>query len=353
MTSYSAPKVRKNAMHNAMRARTGPSISAVVLRARNAWLGVFLLAAILCSWSAAHAQSSSTRAPIRLIIPFAAGSYTDTVARIISPGLSERLGRAIVVDNRPGANGIIGADLAAKATPDGSTLLVGGASVNVVNPGLYKSLPYDPEKDLVAVARIGILPFMLLTNPSVPAANLPELIAYAKKNPGKLAYATPNSITLVGMETLKRNAGVDILSVPYKSSPQAVADLIGGQVQVLIADFATAMPQVRAGKIRLLAVTMSKRSALLPDVPAIDEVVKGFDISAFTALFGPKGMSHEVASRNYEALRAVLTTKDTQDKLASIGFDIAPMGPDAFAPYIHQQIGVWGKLIRAAGVTPE
>lgn len=316
-------------------------------------LGLASLWTLSLSEAQAQAQPTATRAPMRLIIPFAAGSYTDTVARIITPGLSEQLGRNIVVDNRPGANGIIGADLVAKATPDGSTLLVGGASVNVVNPGLYKSLPYDPLKDLVPVARIGLLPFMLVTHPSVPATNVSELIAYAKKNPGKLAYATPNSTTLVGMETFKRSAGVDILSVPYKSSPQAVADLIGGQVQVLIADFATAMPQVRAGKARLLAVTMAKRSALLPEVPTIDEVVKGFDVSAFTALFAPKGTPPAVASRVYDALRAVLATRETQERLASIGFDIAPMGPETFAPYVHTQIGVWSKLIRAAGVTPE
>lgn len=315
------------------------------------------LPAALCVFAAAgafevRAQQSATRAPMRFIVPFAAGSYTDTVSRIISPGLSERLGRNIVIDNRPGANGIIGADLVAKATPDGSTLLVGGASVNVVNPGLYK-LPYDPVKDLVPVARIGILPFMLVTHPSVPVTSVSELIAYAKKNPGKLAYGTPNSTTLVAMETFKRNAGVDILSVPYKSSPQAAADLIAGQVQVLIADFATAMPHVRAGKTRLLAVTMSKRSALLPDVPTIDEVVKGYDFSAFTALFAPKGTSREVASRTFEALRAALATREAQEKLALIGFDIAPMGAESFAPYVHTQIGVWAKLIRAAGVTQE
>lgn len=319
--------------------------------------GSALLAALAVLTAAgafqAHAQPGATRAPMRFIIPFAAGSYTDTVARIVSPGLSERLGRTIVIDNRPGANGIIGADLVAKATPDGSTLLVGGASVNVVNPGLYKSLPYDPVRDLVPVARIGVLPFMLVTHPGVPAASVSELIAYAKKNPGRLAYATPNSTTLVAMETFKRNAGVEILSVPYKSSPQAAADLIGGQVQVLIADFATAMPHVRAGKARLLAVTMVKRSALLPDVPAIGEVVKGFDVSAFTALFAPKGTPRETATRTFEALRAVLATRETQEKLAAIGFDIAPMGPESFAPYVHSQIGIWKKLIQAAGITPE
>ena len=321
--------------------------------ARTVLLCVVSMLPVVVGIDQARAQPAGTRAPIRLIVPFAAGSYTDTVSRIVSPGLAERLGRTIVVDNRPGANGIIAADLVAKATPDGSTLLAGGASVNVVNPGLYKSLPYDPEKDLVPVARIGLLPFMLLTHPGVPATTVAELIAYARKNPGKLAYATPNSTTLVGMETLKRNAGIDILSVPYKSSPQAVADLIAGQVQVLIADFATAMPQVRAGKARLLAVTMAKRSALLPEIPAIDEVVKGFDISAFTALFAPKGTPRAVTTQIFDALRAVLARPEMQERLASIGFEIAPMGPETFAPYIHTQIGVWGKLIRAAGVTPE
>ncbi len=329
------------------------ALKGAAVAAKTALLCVSFVIAIVCGSDEAHAQPNAARAPMRLIVPFAAGSYTDTVARIILPGLTERLGRTIVIDNRPGANGIIAADLVAKATPDGLTLLAGGAGVSVVNLSLYKSLPYDPEKALVPVARIGILPFMLLTHPSVPATNVPELIAYAKKNPGKLAYATPNSTTLVAMETFKRSAGVDILSVPYKSSPQAVSDLIAGQVQVLIADFATAMPQVRAGKARLLAVTMAKRSALLPEVPTIDEVVKGFDTSAFTALFAPRGTPREVASRIFDALRAVLATPDMQEKLASIGFDIAPMGPETFAPYIHAQIGVWRNLIRAAGVTPE
>src|SRR5688500_9993113 len=200
----------------------------------------------------ARAQDSK---PIRVIVPFAAGSYTDNVVRIVMPALGERLRTTIVVENRPGANGVIGADAVAKSAPDGYTFLMGGTSVNAANPGLYKQLPYDPVKDLVPVARFGVLPFLLIVNPKVPVKTVPELIEHAKQNPGKLAYATPNSATLVGMETFKRGAGVDILSVPYKSSPQAMLDLVAGQVQVLIADFATAMPHVKANNARVVAAT--------------------------------------------------------------------------------------------------
>jgi len=291
--------------------------------------------------------------PIRVIVPFAAGSYTDNVVRIVMPALGERLRATIVVENRPGANGVIGADAVAKSAPDGYTFLMGGTSVNAANPGLYKQLPYDPVKDLVPVARFGILPFLLVVNPKVPVKSVPELIDHAKQNPGKLAYATPNSATLVGMETFKRSAGVDILSVPYKSSPQAMLDLVAGQVQVLIADFATAMPHVKANNARVVAATMARRSTLLPDVPTVGEVLKGYDISAWNGLFAPAGTPRERIAQIAEAASAVLASKDMQDKLSAIGFDIAPMGPDAFGPYVREQIATWGKLIQESGVKPE
>ena len=298
------------------------------------------------------AQTSTAR-PIRVIVPFAAGSYTDSVVRIVASPLSEKLGATIVVDNRPGANGVIGADIAAKSVPNGLTLLMGGTSVNAVDPGLYKSLPYDPVKDLVPLARFGVLPFVLLVNLNVPAKNVTELIEYSKKNPGKLAYATANSVTLVGMETLKRDTGANILSVPYKSSPQAMLDLISGQVQVWVADFATAMPHVRAGNVRVIAVTMARRSSLLPDVPTVAEVLKGYDVSAWNGLFAPGGTPREALARIFDAVNAVLTTRDAQEKLTAIGFDIAPLGPDAFGPYVRAQIGTWGRLIRETGIKPE
>ncbi len=300
----------------------------------------------------ALAQSTGAR-PIRVIVPFAAGSYTDSVVRIVMPALGEKLGTTIVVDNRPGANGLIGADAVAKAPADGATFLMGGTSVNAANPGLYKSLPYDPVKDLVPVMRFGVLPFLLVVNPKVPVKTVSEFIEHAKANPGKLAYATPNSVTLVGMETLKRAAGVDILGVPYKSSPQAMLDLVAGQVQVLIADFATAMPHVRAGNARVIAVTMARRSALLPDVPAVGEVLKGYDISAWNGLLAPAGTPREAMTRVADAVGAVLATRELQDRLSGIGFDIAPMGPDVFGPYVREQIAIWGRLIRDSGIKPE
>jgi tripartite-type tricarboxylate transporter receptor subunit TctC len=308
-----------------------------------------ILAFALAAATSVFAQGRA----IRLVVPFAAGSYTDNVARIVSPPLGERLGAPIVVDNRPGGNGVIGADAVAKAAPDARTFLMGGTSVNAVNPHVLKSLPYDPVRDMVPVVRLGNLPFMLVVNPAVPATTVPELIAYARANPGKLAYGTPNSTTLVGMETLKRMAGVDILSVPYKSSPQAMGDLAAGQLQVIIADFATAMPHVRSGKARLLAVTMARRSSLLPEVPSVDETLKGFDISAWNAIFAPYGTSPEAIVSFADAMQSVLGSREVRERLTGIGFDVSPLGGDAFTDYARSQIAAWGRLIREAAVQPE
>lgn len=318
---------------------------------RRGVMGSLLAAAALGTGAGALAQG--TGQVIHLVVPFAAGSYTDNVARIIAPGMAQRLGANIVIENKAGANGTIGADYVAKAAPDGLTVLVGGASVNTVNPSVYKSLPYDPVRDLLPVARIGILPFMLVTHPGVPASSVPELIAYAKKNPGKLAYGTPNASTLVGMETFKRAAGVDITRVPYKSSPQAVTDLVGNHIQVMIADFATAMPQVQAGKVNLLAVTMHKRSALLPDVPAMSETVKDFDLSAWTGLLLPGKTPPAVANRLFEALQASLAQPDVQARFKTIGFDVQPLGPAEFGPFVRKEIAIWARLVKDAGVQPE
>lgn len=312
-------------------------------------LAAAAVALVVCTGASAQAP-----APVmRLVVPFAAGSYTDNVTRIIAPGLGQRLGHTIVIENRAGANGIIGADHVAKSAPDGLTVLVGGASVNTVNPNIYKSLPYDPVQDLLPVARIGLLPFVLVANNAVPAANVAELIAHIKKNPGKLAYGTPNATTLVGMETFKRGAGVDITGVSYKSSPQAVTDLIGGHIQVLIADFATAMPQVQAGKVKLLAVTMRKRSALLPDVPAVSETLKDFDISAWTGLLLPGKTPPAMAQRIYDALQATLAAPDVRDRLRGIGFDVQPLGPSEFGPFVRSEITTWSRLVKEAGIQPE
>lgn len=318
----------------------------------NAWMrrrhfGAGLLGlAPLAAVGRAHAEEV-----VRLVVPFAAGSYTDTVARLVSPGLSRQLGRTIVVENRGGANGIIGAEYVARRVPsDGLTLLVGGASVNTINPSVYKSLPYDPERDLLPVARIGVLPFLLLVNASLPVRSVAELIQYAKANPGKLAYGTPNAATLVGSETFKRGAGIDLLSVSYTSSPQAMNDLASNQIQVLIADQATAMPLLQAGKVRLIAVTMKDRSAALPDTPTIAETLPGFDLSAWTGLLAPGWATPDSVRPVYEALRAALADTDLQGRFKAIGFDIDLMAPDTFGPYLRAEIAKWRGVARDAGI---
>jgi tripartite-type tricarboxylate transporter receptor subunit TctC len=310
--------------------------------------GVLALVALLGPAGAAHTDDV-----MRLVVPFAAGSYTDNVARLIAPSLAGRLGRNVIVENRAGANGIIGADYVAHAKPDGLTLLVGGASVNTINPSIYKKLPYDPLNDLLPMARIGVLAFVLLVNPGLPVRTVPELVAYAKAHPDELSYGTPNAATLVGTESFKRGASVNILSVPYKSSPQAMSDLMGNQIQVLIADFATAMPQVQAGKARLLAVTMKQRSALLPGVPAIAETVPGFDVSAWTGLLAPGGTPSEVVRPINEALRASLAGAELQARFKTIGFDVQLMEPEEFGPYVRDEIDKWRVVARQAGVQPQ
>jgi tripartite-type tricarboxylate transporter receptor subunit TctC len=290
----------------------------------------------------------------RLVVPFAAGSYTDTVARLVSPGLSRHLGKTVIVENRGGANGIIGAEYVARRAPsDGLTLLVGGASVNTINPSVYKSLPYDPERDLLPVARIGVLPFLLLVNASLPIRSVAELIQYAKAHPGKLAYGTPNAATLVGSETFKRSAGIDLLSVSYTSSPQAMNDLASNQIQMLIADQATALPLLQAGKVRLIAVTMKDRALGLPDTATIAETLPGFDLSAWTGLLAPGWATLETVRPVYEALRAALADTDLQSKFKTIGFDIDLMAPDAFGPYIRAEIAKWRDVARNAGIQPQ
>lgn len=291
---------------------------------------------------------------LRLIVPFAAGSYTDTVTRLLAPSLSQRLGKTVIVENRGGANGIIGAEFVARrAAADGLTLLVGGASVNTINPSVYKSLSYDPENDLLPVARIGLLPFLLLVSAALPVHSVAELIQYAKANPGKLAYGTPNAATLVGSETFKRSADIDMLSVSYASSPQAMNDLASNQIQVLIADLATANSLLQAGKVRALAVTMKERSSVLPDLPTISESLPGFDLSAWTGLFAPGRTPPATVRPIFEALRASLAEAEVQSRFKGIGFEIDPMGPDAFGPYIREEIRKWHGVVRDAGIQPQ
>ena len=303
--------------------------------------------------TAALAQAYPS-APVTLVVPFAAGSGTDSVARAVASGLAARLKQPVVVDNKPGANAQVAAQFVAKAKPDGYTLFMTTNTSHSANPALYKNLKYDPIKDFTPVARVGELPFALAVHPALPVKTLAELLDYARANPGKLSYATPNSTSLVAMESIKHIARIDVLGVPYKSSPQAMTDLVGGQVQVYVADLGSGMGMLKTDKVRTLGITTAEPTPLLPGVPPIGKTVKGFDLTSWNGIFGPAGLPPAVVQRLNTELQAVLADKDLQDKLAQIGFQVWPSKtPEEFAQYVAGQLTHWRTLIQQAGIQPE
>ena len=312
-----------------------------------------LAAALAFSATATLAQAYPDK-PVTLVVPFAAGSGTDSVARAVAAGLAARLKQPVIVDNKPGANAQIAAQFVAKAKADGYTLFMTTNTSHSANPALYKSLKYDPIKDFTPVARVGELPFALAVNPAVPAKTLAELLDYARANPGKLSYATPNSTSLVAMESIKHIAKIDVLGVPYKSSPQAMTDLVGGQVQIYVADLGSGMGMLKTDKVRALGVTTAQPTPMLPGVPPIGQTVKGFDLTSWNGIFGPAGLPQPMVQRLNTELQAVLADKDLQDKLAQIGFQVWPSKtPEEFTQYVAGQLTHWRTLIQQAGIQPE
>ncbi|MDD2544647.1 MAG: tripartite tricarboxylate transporter substrate binding protein [Burkholderiaceae bacterium] len=322
----------------------------MIPHAFQALLGAAVLA---CAASAALAQAYPA-GPVTLVVPFAAGSGTDAVARAVSQKLAERLKQPVLVDNKPGASAQLAAQFVAKAKPDGYTLFMTTNTSHSANPSLFSHLKYDPIKDFTPVARVGELPFALAVHPSVPARTLPEFIDYARAHPGKLSYATPNSTSLVASETLKRIARIDLLGVPYKSSPQAMTDLVGGQVQMYVVDLGSGMAMLKSDKVRTLGITTAEPSRLLPGVPPIARTVQGFDLTSWNGIFGPAGLPPAVVERLNTELQAVLADKDLQDKLAPLGFQVWPSKtPEEFAKYVAEQLSHWGTLIKQAGIQAE
>ncbi|WP_311222298.1 MULTISPECIES: tripartite tricarboxylate transporter substrate binding protein [unclassified Acidovorax] len=319
---------------------------------------IFRATLVACGVAAASlhawAQQPYPSTPITMVVPFAAGSGTDAVARTVSQKLAERLKQPVLVDNKPGANAQVAAQIVARAKPDGYTLFMTTNTSHSANPALYSNLKYDPIKDFTPVARVGELPFALAVHPSVPANTLAEFIDYARAHPGKLSYATPNSTSLVAMESIKHIAKVDIVSIPYKSSPQAMTDLVGGQVQVYVADLGSGKSMLVTDKVRTLGITTTQPSPLLPGVPPIGQTVKGFDLTSWNGIFGPAGMPPAVVNRINAELQVVLADKDTQDKLAQIGFQVWPSKtPEEFTQYVAEQLAHWRTLIQQAGIKPE
>lgn len=314
----------------------------------------WLLAALaLAAMAPSAAGAPYPTKPIRLVIPFAPGSATDTAGRIIAQELSQTLGQNVIVESRAGANGQIGAAHVARSAADGYTLFMTTNSTHSANPHLYRRLTYDPLRDFEPVMRLGTLPFMLVVHPSLPVNDTAEFVAYARARPGELFYGTASTASLIGAETINVLAGTDLVRVYYSSSQQAMGDLVAGRLQIMVADFTTAMPQVNAGRIKVLAVTTAKRSALVPDAPPIGATLEGFDMTSWNGIFVPAGTPKPVIEQLARAMRELLAKPEVQRSLAVAGFEVDPMDTGPFARYVREQLEYWGKLVRAAGIPPE
>ena len=298
----------------------------------------------------AGAQEFPTK-PITIVVPFGAGSGTDTISRLIGQQLGVALGQSVVIENKAGASGSIAASYVARQPADGHTLLMATNSTHSANPSLIKNLPYDPVKDFAPVARAGSYIFVLAVNKDVPAKSLQELIAYAKANPGKLSYASGNTTGIVAGETFKRWAGIDLLHVPYKSTPQAVTDVLSGRVSMIVIDLTTGLTHIQAGGLRALAVTTKQRSALLPDLPTLHESgVSNYDITSWAGLFAPAATPKPVVARLNAEMQKVIAHPEVKAKLAAAGFEAFSGTPESLGQFVQEQIALWSKLIKDSGI---
>jgi tripartite-type tricarboxylate transporter receptor subunit TctC len=301
----------------------------------------------------ASAQSYPSR-PVSLVVPFAAGSGTDAVARVVAKKLGERLNQTVIVDNKPGASAQIAATFVANAKPDGYTLLMTTNTSHSANPSLFKKLSYDPVKGFTPITLVGELPFAVVVNAKLPVKTMKEFVEYAKVNRGKLSYGTPNSTSLVATETIKRLAGIDLLQVPYKSSPQAMTDLIGGQIDFYVVDFGSGMSMIKADKVKTLAITTKAPSNLLPGVPPVAQTITGFDLTSWNGIFGPANLPKPIVDQLNTEILAVLADKDVQEQLRQQGFQVGPSATThEFAEYVERQLVHWRTLIQQAGIQPE
>ena len=309
--------------------------------------------AMLCA-AAALAQSYPSK-PIKAIVPFAAGSATDQIGRAFAAKMSETLGQIIVVDNKAGVNGMLGADAVAKSPADGYTILIGTNSTNAALKSLMKKLPYDQDTAFAPLGYLGSVPLIIAVNNDVPAKNLREFVNLAKAKPGNVTFASASTSQLVSSEVLGSMAGIQMANVPYKSGPAAMTDLIGGQVMMFSADFAVMLPQVKGGKVRGLAVTSTKRSAAMPELPTVNEALglKDYELIAYFAMFAPAGTPPEIIAKLNHAINAAAQNKELQEKFSPIGFVVEPGTPEALAQRGKLETAKWAKAIRDAKIEPQ
>ena len=313
------------------------------------------LAAALALGAAMPAALAQASKPIRLIVPFPAGGATDLFARTLSQKMGERLGTSIVIDNKPGAGGSLGSDMAAKATADGQTLLFTTTSTHSIGPAIGAKLPYDTVRDFTPIAHVGNAPSIMLVPNSSPAKTVKEWIEYAKKNPGKLNYASSGNGTIVQLtaELFKAQAGVFVTHIPYKGTGLAIPDLVAGQLDVLFDSLSTGMPHVRDGRLRALAVTTLKRTPLAPDLPPVADTLPGFESSTWFGLYGPKGLPAEVVNRVNTAANQALSDPEVRAKLTTLGIEPVTSTPAQFAKMVADDQAKWKRIIAERKIVNE
>jgi tripartite-type tricarboxylate transporter receptor subunit TctC len=309
-----------------------------------------LAAASLAAWPLAAVAAYPDK-PIRIVVPFPPGGAVDYYARIIQAPLGEALGQTIVIDNRAGASGMIGADLVAKAAPDGYTLLLGNIAALAINASLYANMTYDPVKDFTPVIHADDINYVLVVNARLPVKTTAELVAWDKAHPGTLSYGSAGSGSLpqLAVELFKRATGTDFVHVPYKGGGPMVTDILAGQTQLTIADQANLMPHVAAGQLRALAVASPRRSPSYPDLPTIAETIPGFEAIAWNGIVGPRGLPHDIVVKLNAAFNKVMTDPAVRKRMLEGGLDPVGGTPEAFGAFIVSEKAKWGKVVRDVG----
>ncbi|CAG9179956.1 tripartite tricarboxylate transporter substrate binding protein [Cupriavidus respiraculi] len=316
--------------------------------------GVALAAGFAGVSGSAFAQGTYPTKPITMIVPFSAGGTTDILARIVSLQLGKALGQPVVVDNRPGAGGNIGASLAAKAPADGYTLFMGTIGTHAINQSLYSKLPYDPVKDFAPITRVAMVPNVVVVNPAVPAKNIKELIAYVKANPDKLSYGSSGSGSSMHLsgELFNSMTGLNIQHIPYKGSAPAVNDLLGNQIGLMFDNLPSSYQHVKAGKLRALAVTSGKRSPALPDVPTVAEAgVPGYEATSWFALYATGGTPQAIVDRLNAEVVKILAMPEVKKQMDGQGAEPNPEKPAQLAAFMKAETAKWAKVVKASGAT--
>lgn len=313
------------------------------------------LGALPIAWACAgHAQSTPYPSkPVRFVVPYPPGGASDVTARLLADRLAEGMGQPFLVDNKPGANGILALDLVAKAAPDGYTILMGNVGPNAINAGLYPTLPFDPVKSFAPIMLTTSVPIVLLVNPALPVRTTQELIAMAKANPGTVKFASggPGSATHLTAELFKDMAGIDIVHVPYKGDVPAMTDVIGGHVTMTFATSIAAAANISSGRLRVLGTASRIRPKSLAEFPTIAETVPGFESTSWGGVLAPAGVPAPVVAALHAHLAKVLAVPDVRDRLSKLGADVVAGTPAEFADYLSAEITKWSRVIKAAGVT--